>query len=130
MSKFIKRAFTILFAVTLFAAVGCVRDENEHPKTHISRIDQTGTNAPTESVIRNTLELEITWTRLDAGHYKGTLNHALDLSRTTIFNSNVGTSGIFCYFTSETEITLDSTCGVNVFCDEIDGLNLQITEYQ
>ncbi len=130
MSRFIKNAVTILFAITLFAVVGCDPNSNEHPKTHVSRIDQTGTNAPSEAIIKNTLNLDITWTRLAPGHYKGTLSRALDLSRTTIFNSNIGISGIFCYFTSETEIALDATCGANVFCDEITNLNLQITQYQ
>jgi hypothetical protein len=130
MSKFIKKAFTILFAVTLFSTSGCSSDPDLQYKTHVSTINQTGTNPPTEFIIRNTLNLDIIWTRLDAGHYKGTLSNPVDLSRTTIFNSNIGTSGIFCYFISNTEIALESTCGVNVFCDEISNLSLQITVYE
>lgn len=53
-------------------------------KQYTALLTQTGTNAPTPTIIKNTIGT-ITWTRLGAGTYKATATALLTLNKTTVF---------------------------------------------
>lgn len=43
-------------------------------KVYTALLTQTSTNAPVATVLQNTLGGTITWTRVDTGRYRGTIN--------------------------------------------------------
>jgi hypothetical protein len=45
-------------------------------KVYTAFVTQTGTDAPVPTILENTLEGNIVWTRVDTGVYEGTLNGA------------------------------------------------------
>ncbi len=54
-------------------------------KVYTALLTQTGTNAPIASVLQNTLDNTIIWTRLDTGLYRATLSsHGTFTNRTGI----------------------------------------------
>ncbi len=76
--------------------------------TYIALLTQSGTSAPTSTVLRNELSSNIVWTRLSAGKYRGTLTGA---------------------FTSKTVITLgafDKTWGEDVKAFRVDNNTIAI----
>lgn len=60
-------------------------------KVYVALITQTGTSAPTATVLENTLGGTVVWTRSSVGTYVATLNGAFILNKTCgFFNSNNG----------------------------------------
>src|SRR5688572_4289667 len=57
---------------------------NSSPKSLSATISQTGTNPPISTIINNSLNLTITWSRTSQGHYKGILGQSLDLTKSII----------------------------------------------
>lgn len=51
-------------------------------KVYTALLTQTGTNAPTATVLENTLGGTVVWTREDVGSYVGTLNDAFTAAKT------------------------------------------------
>jgi hypothetical protein len=90
---------------------------------YLALVNQLGSGAPQSSVIKNTLDLEISWVRTSQGKFKGTLNKEVDLSKTVILNNNIQVTSKFI---SESELILEHSCGVNAFCDEFSNLTLEI----
>jgi len=100
---------------------------NNSPKTYVASIAQSGTNPPVSTVINNSLNLTIAWSRLSDGHYKGILNQNLDLAKSIILSNYID---VYCKFQSSNEISLDNACGgVNSYCDDFSGLNIEIRVY-
>jgi len=99
---------------------------NNSPATFSATISQTGINSPVNTIINNSLNLTISWSRISQGHYKGQLSHSLDLTKSIILTNNIG---VLCKFQSSTEISLDNTCGVNAYCDDFSNLSLEIRTY-
>ena len=96
------------------------------PTTYACRLSQSGTTAPTDTVINNDLGISITWARVAQGKYEGTINTGLDLNRTVLLsNSNF----VQCFFVSPTKIALQNTCGVNAWCDDFENFTLEIKVY-
>ena len=52
--------------------------------SRVSLVTQTGSAAPTETILENSAGITLTWTRLNAGHYRATYGSAVDLSKTTL----------------------------------------------
>lgn len=74
-------------------------------------LSQSGTSAPTATVIENSLNASnITWTRIVAGSYRGTLTGAFTANKTVIFTgngfSNLGR--VVCLRNSNDEILLST----------------------
>ena len=100
---------------------------NNSPKAYVASIIQTGTNPPVSTIIFNSLNLTITWSRISEGHYKGTLNQNLDLAKSIILSNS---TFVLCQFQNSNEIILDNTCGgVNSYCDGFSGVNIEIRVY-
>lgn len=99
---------------------------NNSPKIFAARISQAGTNAPAATIINNSLNVSITWSRTAQGHFKGVLNQNLDLSKSVLLSNSMG---VLCKFQSNNEISLDNSCGVNAYCDDFAGLELEIRVY-
>lgn len=57
---------------------------NSGVKVYDARLTQTGTNAPTATVLENTLGGTLVWTRNLAGSYIGTLAGAFTVNKTTL----------------------------------------------
>lgn len=61
-------------------------------KSYSAIINQTGTSAPTVTVINNDLSSAVVWTYNSVGSYVGTLTGAFTLNKTVVFFSNGQTS--------------------------------------
>lgn len=61
-------------------------------KEYIALLTQTGTNAPTVTVLKNTLGGTVVWTRNGIGDYIGTLASAFPLDKTWISSSGISGS--------------------------------------
>lgn len=63
--------------------------ENARPyKVYTALLSQSGTNAPTATVLENTLGGTIVWTRVNTGLYSGTLTGAFTTNKTALLNNN------------------------------------------
>lgn len=96
------------------------------PNSYSATINQTGLNPPISTIINNSLNLNITWSRISQGHYKGILSRSLDLTKSIILSNNIG---VLCQFQNNNEISLDNSCGVNAYCDDFSNFNLEIKVY-
>ena len=52
--------------------------------SRVSLVNQTGTDAPTETILENSAGITLTWSRLSSGMYRATYGSAVDLSKTTL----------------------------------------------
>lgn len=52
--------------------------------SRVSLLNQSGTGVPTETILENGAGINITWTRLSAGMYRGTYGSSVDTSKTTL----------------------------------------------
>lgn len=59
-------------------------------KVYVALLSQTGTNAPTATVLENTLGGTVVWTRTATGTYLGTLNGVFTIDKTFCTASDVG----------------------------------------
>jgi len=70
---------------TQIATTAFVQANARPYKVYTALISQTGTNAPTATVLENTLGGTIVWTRSNTGQYVGTLTGAFTDQKTIIF---------------------------------------------
>jgi hypothetical protein len=74
---------------TELATLGQVNAASSRPyKVYTALLTQSGTNAPTATVLENTLGGTIVWSRTSTGVYLGTLSGAFLLNKVTVFNTN------------------------------------------
>tara|TARA_R110002012_G_scaffold42418_9_gene115506 strand:+ start:5526 stop:6302 length:777 start_codon:yes stop_codon:yes gene_type:complete len=100
-------------------------------QSYASLISQTGTNDPTEQVLENSLNLNISWARQSQGIYLGTLDTTIDISKTVIFFSTPTThTGVRGTLESSNQIRLELQNGVNVFADNFENLSFELREYE
>jgi hypothetical protein len=100
-------------------------------QSYASLISQTGTNDPTVQVLENGLGLTITWTRESQGVYVGTLDAAIDISKTVIFFSTPAThTGVRGELLNDTQIRLELQSGINAFADNFENLSFELREYK
>lgn len=77
------------------------------PKKYTALISQSGTSAPTATVLENTLGGTVVWTRTSTGIYVGTLTGAFAASKTVALMLCQGSFGLPVYrFTSPTTSTV------------------------
>ena len=67
-------------------------------KVYTALLNQTGTNAPTATVLENTLGASITWTRTGVGQYVGTLSSGVFISNKSFNTINNGQGGAMGFF--------------------------------
>jgi hypothetical protein len=89
-------------------------------KVYTALLTQTGTNAPTATVLENTLGGTVVWTRSGVGAYIGTLSNAFTSEKTAVFctkdtGSPTGTGGVmmrgYSSSTSNVLITVVTSSG-------------------
>ena len=68
-------------------------------KVYTALLSQTGTDAPTATVLENTLGGTIVWSRTSVGRYTGTLNNAFTLNKTIVFLNLGGANSPTAYST-------------------------------
>lgn len=79
-------------------------------KVYTALLTQVGTDAPTATVLENTLGGTVVWTRDSAGIYYGTLSGAFSSNKTVCFISGTVLSVHFnCYQNSTSSVTATST---------------------
>jgi len=112
----------------------CTDDGIELPyRTYSSLINQVATDAPTENILTNQLDISITWSRLAEGKYEGKLSREIDVNSTTIIIqlqelNRIATGG----FQDASTIQLHVLDRFNVY-DTRDGLSnaqLEIKQFQ
>lgn len=100
-------------------------------QSYASLISQSGTDDPTEQVLENSLNINISWTRQDQGIYLGTLDSPIDISKTVIFlTTPTSHTGVRGTLESNTEIRLELQNGVNVFADNFENLSFELRQYE
>lgn len=100
-------------------------------QSYASLISQSSTNDPTVQVLENGLGITITWVRDSQGIYIGTMDSAIDISKTVIFFSTPTThTGVRGELLSDTEIRLELQNGINVFADNFENLSFELREYE
>jgi len=72
-------------------------------KVYTALLSQTGTNAPTATVLENTLGGAVTWTRNSAGIFYGTLSAGVFTGNKTVKFATLGYTGISVNSTIEVE---------------------------
>lgn len=78
--------------------------------SYVALLTQSGTDAPTATVLENTLGGSVVWARSDVGVYTGTLVGAFTLNKTAIFTSpSVTDSLVFSARTSADVVTLTTS---------------------
>ncbi|QEH42764.1 hypothetical protein [Chitinophaga sp. XS-30] len=87
-------------------------------------LNQSNTEAPQSTIVENSLELTINWTRISAGKYLGTLSRSIDLEKSIILSTNH--QYVKCQFQNDHEILLMNEMGVNFFADGFSNYSLSI----
>lgn len=64
---------------------------------YVALLSQSGTDAPTATVLENTLGGTVVWTRDSAGYYLGTLASAFTISKTFVLVTHDGNNGATGY---------------------------------
>jgi hypothetical protein len=94
-------------------------------------LSQTGTNAPTDVVLKNELSGTITWVRTNTGIYTGTLSGAFPVGKTFIvIGENVDGINVKCFRTDNNTITLKTyQVSTGTLVDVYTDLSLEIRIY-
>ena len=80
-------------------------------KVYTALLSQTGTNAPTATVLENTLGGTVVWSRLSTGTYVGTLAGAFAVNKTICFHqrsSDLASSSAFDYSMSSAQASTNT----------------------
>lgn len=94
-------------------------------KIYNALLNQSGTAAPTATILRNTTFNNITWTRITQGQYQGTFDDPVTIANVAIDIPNAPSNGstTYAYMTNTTTIVLQTPTG-GAFADSL----LQNTE--
>ena len=95
-------------------------------KVYTALLSQTGTNAPVETVLENTLGGTVVWSRTVAGSYFATLTGAFTTDKTTVLITNGSTNGNYIHGAAV------STTNVNIIAPndgQIDRATVEIRVY-
>jgi hypothetical protein len=92
-------------------------------RVYSASVTQVGTNAPTASILQNTLNCNITWTYISSGVYKGTSTGAFPLGRTLIYLGSNRGAGTTTIITTTTQTVNDFL----IECNDGDGSNRRLT---
>ncbi|MCL6265569.1 DUF7151 family protein [Flagellimonas myxillae] len=99
--------------------------------TYVSLISQSGTDDPESSILENTLDLNITWTREAQGMYVGDLDKTIDISKTVIFYTTPTThTGVRGEIVGDNQVRIELQNGINAFADNFSNLSFELREYE
>jgi hypothetical protein len=82
-------------------------------KVYTALLSQTGTNAPTATVLENTLGGAVVWTRTSTGDYRGTLSGAFTIDKTAVFINGGNTPDKFVRSLSNSNTNTVSVYTIN-----------------
>lgn len=85
---------------------------------YVALVSQTGTGAPTATVLENTLGGTVVWTRSDVGDYRATLSGVFTENKTVIFNNLTGGFANYIFWNSTSEIAINTTDNTGTFVDD------------
>nr|WP_299389051.1 hypothetical protein [Allomuricauda sp.] len=110
----------------------CNGDTTDIPYlTYVSLISQSGTDDPQSSILENTLDLNISWTRESQGIYLGNLDKTIDIGKTVIFYTTPTThTGVRGEVVGSTQVRLELQNGINAFADDFTNLSFELREYE
>ncbi len=99
-------------------------------KKYIALLKQTGTNAPTATIIENTLTDLIAWTYNGVGNYTGTLTSEFTQYKTLIFHNNTAQGFTYVNWQNEDEIDVETwdTTGASAN-GQLDYMTIEIRVY-
>jgi len=101
---------------TSIATTAFVATATGNYKKYVALLTQTGTSAPTATVLENTLGGTVVWTRTSTGEYKGTLTGAFTTNKTFFPQPSISlASYILAAVLNTNELTISSrnTSGVS-----------------
>lgn len=99
--------------------------------SYVSLISQTGTNNPQATVLENTLDLNIAWTREAQGMYIGDLDKTIDIGKTVIFYTTPTThTGVRGEIVGDNQVRIELQNGINAFADNFTNLSFELREYE
>ena len=100
-------------------------------QSYVSLISQSGTADPTTSVLENSLDLSIVWTRESQGKYVGSLDRTIDIGKTVIFYTTPTThTGVRGEIVGDNEVRIELQNGINTFADDFSNLSFELREYE
>ena len=110
----------------------CNTDSSDFPyQNYVSLLSQSGTQAPVANILENSLGVTITWERESAGVYLGTLDQAIDISKSVIFYSTPPTHTIVRgTLMNTTLLKLELQNGTNAFLDNFTNLSFELRQYE
>jgi hypothetical protein len=84
-------------------------------RVYASVVSQTGVAAPIGVPLVNNLGVTVTWTRIAAGRYTGTISPAINQSKTLVLSNN---TNVTTTLTSNNSILLENVCtSASTYCD-------------
>ena len=99
--------------------------------TYVSLISQSGTDDPQSTILENTLDLNIAWTREAQGMYVGNLDKTIDISKTVIFYTTPTThTGVRGEIVGDNQVRIELQNGINAFADDFTNLSFELREYE
>ena len=87
-------------------------------RVYSASVTQVGTNAPTASILQNTLNCNIAWAYVSTGVYKGTSTGAFPVGRTLIYLGSNRGAGTTTIITTTTQTVNDFL----IECNDGDGI--------
>ncbi|PTX15157.1 hypothetical protein C8N40_10844 [Pontibacter mucosus] len=133
------KLFTPVFRLTtilcLILLMGCDEDKNFEElapyRTYTALLNQQDEDAPVATVLENTLNITIEWSRTSRGKYLGTLSQPVDINKSTLWVSTPPTHAVMrIRFNSPTEIYLEAGQGVNFHTDTYSNVSLELKVYK
>ena len=119
---------------SLFIFISCKKESFEELapyRSYTALLSQQGANPPVATVLENSLDLTITWSRISQGKYLGTFNRALDTDKSILLvTTPTSHTGFKAQLESSTEIRLEEESGVNAFLDNFTNVSLELKEYK
>jgi hypothetical protein len=127
--------FSNLFLfICLFTLFSCKKESFEELapyRSYTALLSQSNSNPPTATVLGNSLDLTITWSRTSRGKYVGTFSKSVNTDKTTILiTTPITHTGFKAQLESPTEIRFEAESGVNAFLDNFTNVTLELKEYK
>jgi hypothetical protein len=131
--------FTTLFRLpiilSLILLMSCDEDKNFEElapyRTYTALLNQQDEDAPVATVLENTLNITIEWSRTSTGKYLGTLSQPVDINKSALWVSTPPTHAVMrIRFNSPTEIYLEAGQGVNFHTDTFSNVSLELKVYK
>jgi hypothetical protein len=126
---------TFSLLVCLFLFTSCEKDKSFDEltpyRTYTALLNQHDQDTPVATVLQNSLNLNITWSRISRGKYVGSLSKAVNIEKSILlFTTPTTHSQIKGEFSSPNEIIVWAEWGVNAYSDNLTNVAFEIKEYK